>query len=99
MNHCNINHHPGSPPSFSCYKTESHHSESKIHYSDCTIATPGMDPDTGTFTVQEPGVYQFTFTGFIVSLKGHMVSESVYMYWESSVHSYFGNLRQEKKFL
>ena len=27
----------------------------------------GMDPSKGTFTVEEAGVYQFTFTGFVTS--------------------------------
>ena len=34
-----------------------------------------MSPTSGVFTVQEDGVYQFTFTGFIVALKGHMVGD------------------------
>ena len=36
-----------------------------------------MSPSSGVFTVQEDGVYQFTFTGFIVALKGHMVRDYV----------------------
>ena len=79
MNAILINMYIGGPPSFSCYKTTSHHSESKIHYTDCTVTTPGMDPASGVFKVQEPGVYQFTFTGFFVSLKGHMVSTDIYL--------------------
>ena len=33
-----------------------------------------MDANTGIFKVQESGVYQITFTGFFVSLRGHMVN-------------------------
>ena len=36
-----------------------------------------MDANTGIFKVQEPGVYQITFTGFFVSLRGHMVALNV----------------------
>ena len=64
---------PGSPPSFSCHKTDSHTGSTKLSYSDCSVTTPGMDKDTGIFLVKESGVYQITFTGFFVSLKGHMV--------------------------
>jgi len=67
------------PPSFSCHKTDSHTSETKVFYSDCSISTPGMDANTGIFKVQEPGVYQITFTGFFVSLRGHMVSADIYL--------------------
>jgi len=67
------------PPSFSCHKTDSHTSETKVFYSDCSISTPGMDANTGIFKVQESGVYQITFTGFFVSLRGHMVSADIYL--------------------
>jgi hypothetical protein len=33
-----------------------------------------MNSSTGFFTVVEPGVYQLSFTGFFVALRGHMVS-------------------------
>ena len=33
-----------------------------------------MDAPSGVFTVEEAGVYQFTFSGFVVSIKGHMVT-------------------------
>jgi len=68
-----------SPPSFSCHKTDSHTSETKVFYSDCSVTTPGMDRKTGIFQVKEAGVYQITFTGFFVSLKGHMVSADIYL--------------------
>ena len=70
---CNYNLFTGSPPAFSCHKTDSHTSETKVFYSDCSISTPGMDSNTGIFLVKEAGVYQITFTGFFVSLRGHMV--------------------------
>merc|ERR1712106_486350 len=54
-------------------------SEDKITYSGCSINTPGMDPSSGIFTVQVPGVYQITFTGFFVSMRGHMVSADIYL--------------------
>jgi len=68
-----------SPPSFSCHKTDSHTSETKVFYSDCSVTTPGMDTNTGIFKVKESGVYQITFTGFFVSLRGHMVSADIYL--------------------
>ena len=65
---------PGTAPSFSCYKTASHIGENKIAYTDCTVTTEGMDKNTGIFTVKQGGTYQFTFTGFIASIRGHMVA-------------------------
>jgi hypothetical protein len=38
------------------------------------IFCEGMNSSTGFFTVVEPGVYQLSFTGFFVALRGHMVS-------------------------
>ena len=32
-----------------------------------------MDKNSGIFEVKESGVYQITFTGFFVSIRGHMV--------------------------
>ena len=32
-----------------------------------------MDEKSGLFTVLVPGIYQLTFTGFFVAIRGHMV--------------------------
>ena len=38
-----------------------------------------MDKNSGIFTVKQGGTYQFTFTGFIASIRGHMVSTDLYL--------------------
>jgi len=67
------------PPAFSCHKTEEHVREAKLSYEGCSVENPGMDVNTGIFTVAQPGIYQITFTGFFRSKNGHMLSADIYL--------------------
>jgi len=67
------------PPAFSCHKTEEHVREAKLSYEGCSVENPGMDLNTGIFTVAQPGIYQITFTGFFRSKNGHMLSADIYL--------------------
>jgi len=67
------------PPAFSCHKTEEHVREAKLSYEGCSVENPGMDINSGIFTVSQPGVYQITFTGFFRSKNGHMLSADIYL--------------------
>ncbi|XP_040571430.1 uncharacterized protein [Lepeophtheirus salmonis] len=65
------------PPIFSCYRTSEHNTEGVIKYTDCNVKTPGMNPNTGKFTVQIPGVYKISFTGLFKAVNGHAVNADI----------------------
>lgn len=65
------------PPAFACHKTKSHTSQGIITFSGCNVPTPGMDPSTGIFTVKEPGIYHFSFTGLFHALNGHGLNADI----------------------
>ncbi|XP_023344338.1 uncharacterized protein LOC111713649 isoform X2 [Eurytemora carolleeae] len=67
------------PPTFSCHRTTSVKDESIITYNACSIQTPGMNARTGRFRVEQDGVYQFTFTGLFVAVRGHMLSVDLFL--------------------
>lgn len=58
-------------PSFSCYRNKKVTSDGTVTYDGCHVDTTNgaMKKDTGTFTVTDPGVYRFSFTGNIKVLK------------------------------
>ena len=48
---------------FDCYRTEDWSTEGVITFNGCSVDTTTGDPWTGSFTIVEPGLYRFTFTG------------------------------------
>ena len=48
---------------FDCYRTSDWATEGVISFNGCSVDTTTGDPWTGAFTIREPGIYRFTFTG------------------------------------
>ena len=50
---------------FDCYRTEDWTTEGIITFNGCSADTTTIHPWKGTFTVQDSGIYRFTFEGLV----------------------------------
>lgn len=50
---------------FDCYRTANLSANGIISFNGCSVDTTTGDPWSGTFIVQEPGIYRFTFEGLV----------------------------------
>ena len=55
---------------FDCYRTDSWYDDGIITFNGCSVDTTTSDPWRGNFTVQDSGIYQFTFEGAVAFLPG-----------------------------
>ena len=51
---------------FDCYRTEDWTTEGIITFNGCSVDTTTIDPWKGTFTIQDAGLYRFTFEGLVL---------------------------------
>ena len=57
------NEHSNIVPVFDCYRTEVLSTDGIITFNNCSIDTTTIDPRRGNFTIEESGIYRFTFDG------------------------------------